>query len=462
MLINIILFICFFPLPIIIYFILRNEAKPKKNIILGVTLPHRARRDDAVANLVKQYLTHQTIALFVLTALVIPTFFFKHESIVMTWYFIWFIFVIIIPFVLFGISNKNLKTLKQQNSWFGESNGLMLVDIKLALTPKKTLSVWLFVPPVIMSLYPLLAIVLTLRGSDEFWPLLIVYALFVFLSVSLYFIYRIIFHQKAEVVDESTSISAALTQVRRYNWGKCMLLTTWLTGLLSLVMWLFSGYGTVILIASLIYTVVLLVFIIRAEFRTRKIQQKLTEESGRSVYTDEDDHWLFGMFYNNPNDRHFMVNKRTGIGMTINLAGAAGKVLIVFCLLIIVSMPFLGLWMMREEFTPVTLEATETQVIAGHTSDAYTILFADIQTAYLLNELPVGTRTMGTGMDTVLKGRFRFEGIGACSVCLDPRMPPFIVVTTENGTYILGSSEKAQTLDVYNTLSKLEVAAVTS
>ena len=454
MLLKIIVFICFFPLPVIIYFVLRNEAKPKKNIMLGVTLPLYARDDAAVRSIIKQHLTNQTIAFIALSLLAVPALFIDSVAVVMTWYLVWFIPVMVLPFLVFGHSNRKLKVLKQQNSWFGASSGITLVDVKLALTPKKTLSVWLFAPPVIMSLFPVISTILTLRGSDEFWPLMIVYASFAVLSVSLYFVYRIIFHQKAEVVDERTSLNAALTQVRRYHWGKCWLITVWLTGFLSLVMWLFSGNSMVILITTLIYTVVLLVFIMRAEFKTRKIQQKLTEESGQTVYTDDDEYWLFGLFYNNPNDRHFFINNRTGFGMTVNLSSLGGKILIGISLLVILTMPLLGFYMIREEFTPVTLEVTGTQLIAGHTSDTYQIFLDDIQSVYMLEQLPDGTRLMGTGMDTVLKGRFKFDTIGTCSVCLDPRTPPFIIVSDEDGTYILGASDNAYTLEVFEILDK--------
>ena len=34
---------------------------------------------------------------------------------------------------------------------------------------------------------------------------------------------------------------------------------------------------------------------------------------------DEDDLWLWGMFYNNPGDRHLFINDRTGSGMGVNI-----------------------------------------------------------------------------------------------------------------------------------------------
>lgn len=183
MLLKIILFVCFVPISAIIYFVLRNEAKPKKNLILGVTLPLYARTDDAVEAVVRRFLKRQMLAFLLLTLLAIPTFFIKYASVVLTWYLVWLIFVLTIPFALFMQSNAKLKALKQQNGWFSESTGLALVDVKLALTPKKTLSVWLFIPPVILSLIPVVHTALSQREGDAFWPLLTVYLSFAALTV---------------------------------------------------------------------------------------------------------------------------------------------------------------------------------------------------------------------------------------------------------------------------------------
>lgn len=43
------------------------------------------------------------------------------------------------------------------------------------------------------------------------------------------------------------------------------------------------------------------------------------------LYTDDDEYWMNGTTYNNPNDRSIMVPKRIGIGTTINIGTKTGK-----------------------------------------------------------------------------------------------------------------------------------------
>jgi hypothetical protein len=156
MLMKIILSVCFIPIPVIIYLILRNEAKPKKNIVLGVTLPLIARGDPSVTAVVGDYMTLQSVALAVILLLASPLIFIESRAVFISLYFVWLIVVLALPAALYIRSHRKLKALKLQNGWFGESAGLMLVDVKLALTPRKVLNVWLFIPPIVFSMVPVI------------------------------------------------------------------------------------------------------------------------------------------------------------------------------------------------------------------------------------------------------------------------------------------------------------------
>lgn len=459
MLMKTIFFICFAPIALIMFFVMRNEAKPKKNLILGVTLPLTAREGSQVRTVVKGYLKKQSIMALILLILLVPQFFFSYTSVVMTWYFSWLLIAIIAPAIPYVMANRALKKLKVQNGWTSNASGIKLVDLTVAAAPKKKLSIWFFAPAFLLTLVPLVHTVLTLRGRDAFLPMLLVYLIFSATAGGFYFLYRIFFRQRSEVVDDNTSVNAALTQIRRYNWNKIWLLITWMTAFFDVTFWLFSGNVLVILSLSILYTLVLLLFAIQAEFKTRTLQEKLTAESGRSLYIDDDDNWLFGMLYNNPDDTHFMVNKRTGVGTTINLAKTSAKVFMVFVVLILLSMPFVGVWLMNEEFTPVRLEAGAQSITARHTAVVYELPYSDIQSAYLLDTLPQGNRTMGTAMDTVLKGRFNLTGIGTCRLSLDPQVSPFLVIETTDHTYVFGSHQPGEARAVYDMLINRAVIA---
>lgn len=51
---------------------------------------------------------------------------------------------------------------------------------------------------------------------------------------------------------------------------------------------------------------------------------------------DDENYWILGCLYNNPNDPSFMVEKRFGIGWTINIATPLGKIFIVTLIILFI------------------------------------------------------------------------------------------------------------------------------
>lgn len=449
MLLKLILFFCFLPIPLILYFVLRNETKPKKNIILGVTLPPDFHQESAVSSVIRRFLRQQAAMLIGLLLLLLPQFLLHYDSYVMLWDMFWMIAALALPMASFAAANMSLKVLKRENGWYGEVPEVKPTDVKFEISHRHRMTTRLFMPAILLSLVPVVYTFMTAWGRDEFWVMLFVYLTLAALAGACLPFYRFIYRQKAETAGANADINAALTELRRDNWGICCLLTAWMTALYALCFLLFGANAAPLLISTFVYAVALLYFVLKVEFRVRKLQQKLTEGSGKTLYTDDDDHWPFGLFYFNPDDRHLIVNQRTGIGTTMNLAKTSAKILTAATVLLILAMPGLGFVMMHEEFTPVHLEASDIGLTATHTGTAYNIPFKEIESAELLEVLPEGTRTMGSAMATVLKGNFRFEGLGDCRLCLNPKVPPFIVVKTAERTYILGGSTREETLAAF-------------
>lgn len=69
---------------------------------------------------------------------------------------------------------------------------------------------------------------------------------------------------------------------------------------------------------------------------------KSPNSKATSSYSPDDDenYWIWGSIYNNPNDPSFMVQKRFGVGWTINIATPLGKVFLIITLLIFVVLTF--------------------------------------------------------------------------------------------------------------------------
>ena len=98
---SVIMVVVMLPVIVVMAALLSNETKPKKNIILGVTLPFSARYDDEVEALCASFrkkLWGLTVPLCLLCA---PMFFVPWFSVQLTWYMVWIIIVIVAPYVLY-------------------------------------------------------------------------------------------------------------------------------------------------------------------------------------------------------------------------------------------------------------------------------------------------------------------------------------------------------------------------
>lgn len=114
------------------------------------------------------------------------------------------------------------------------------------------------------------------------------------------------------------------------------------TGLLSAGLFLASGRPGWILTLYGVYTAALLFAVLPGGVPDRRCQEELTAGCGQGAYVDEDDRWLWGIFYYNPRDTRVLINDRVGIGTSLNLARPAGEDRHGASALLILAFPFVG------------------------------------------------------------------------------------------------------------------------
>ena len=86
---NLLLWGCIIWLPWLMYAMLRNEARPKKNIIVGVTIPPDSQQDEEVLAIIKKYKA-ELLWLAVLSMVpAIPSVFIKSFGVSLTVWLIW-------------------------------------------------------------------------------------------------------------------------------------------------------------------------------------------------------------------------------------------------------------------------------------------------------------------------------------------------------------------------------------
>jgi uncharacterized membrane protein len=441
---NILIWACIIWIVPLICYMLLNETKFKKNIVIGVTLPFEAREDDHVLAILKRYRKQQIGMCIFLLVIVIPCLFVKNIFITMTLWGIWIDLCIVLPNVIYVINNGKLKKLKSEKGWKKAETGSVRVDLA-AIPPDKWLSPWIFLPAVLLCLFPLI-------WDRDFWAL---YVLFAVCPVIFWLCHRYLYRNKSETIDGNTDLSRVLTQVRRHNWGKMWLASAYSFTAFSLVAFLTRHHPLWSIIMIIAVGFFISLAIIRVEMNTRKVQEKLTAQSGKDWYVDDDDKWIGGIIYCNPNDSRLIINNRIGTNSGINIAKPTGKILMGLVVLLIVAMPLAGALLGSIGEGEIVLELTETGIFSANGSTEYFVPYTDIAEIEHLEELPDNlVRTYGIGMDSLLRGNFSARGVGSIKVCLDPGDPPFILITTKGKKhYLFGTRDAGLTGQIYEDLS---------
>ena len=172
------------------------------------------------------------------------------------------------------------------------------------------------------------------------------------------------------------------------------------------------------------------------------------------VSMEDDDCWLGGLLYYNPDDRRVNVEKRVGVGFTINMATPVGKVFsAVIALLIVGTVVFCGAFTIPMELCPLKLSVERDILTAAQVREDYSIPVDAIEDLELVQSLPSLTRVNGTGMPKLSKGTYRDRDTGErCELFLNPENGEFLKFTAGDTTYYMSAADDEQTVEIYNEL----------
>ncbi len=443
-------FVVMFPCLILVAALLTNEAKPKKNIILGVTLPLLAQSDPRVGDIVRRFKRNVWLCTGAM-ALIFAALAFLGTGQFMMWSLALLIVAVFTPYAFYARANRKLAALKKAEGWHVPYSGGVVVDLRAAAAPMKALRRRAFLPPMLIAAVPL---ILALLSDDEGvrWGGVIMFGVTAFVGLVCMLMYPLILRQRGDVASPDSDVNAALTRVRRYNYGKMLLATSYLTAVFMLAYWLLQESALWTLVLTVVYMFVLTGFCLATEFSVRRTQERLT--AGESGYVDEDDLWLWGMFYNNPNDRHLFINDRTGSGMGVNVGRPAGRVFMALTAALILGLAVVSIALALGFSAPFEAHIESGTLYFEHGMEKYEIPLEDITSLELIDDLPSARRIAGTGLPNLVEGRFRVEGYENTRISLNPGQPPYIAVLTPEFSRIFALGTPQETEAFYNELEE--------
>lgn len=439
---NLIFALLIYPVLPVMYIQLRNETKPKKNIVMGVTLPYAALTSPEAATLTedcRRRFFRMFLLLHIPLALCLPVG--KYMSMTFGAMMLWMLLVLGAYCVAYIRAHRRVRDYKRSFLPQAEENAPPVqVDPEAIVksAPRSKLSY--YIPPLLISIAPILCeLLFQPRAADTAAAILgsLVFTLCIVVFAGTDYILR----RRSEAVSDDSAVNVALTQARRGHWARCSLWISYLTALMGAFVYLSIRAALPefsVLIACLIYSTLLIYIAVRTDLACRHAQERLAGALPDAADTDR--YWPLGMFYYNPQDSHNLVHSRTGTNSTFNMARPLGKIMMGFCALCILSIPVLAVFMARQELTPISVTVSDDTLYIDHAMAHKAVPLDAIQAPETLQTLPANSRVNGTGLPTLLEGRFTMRGYDEpCWFCLDPTQPPFVTFIYDGTRYVLNA-----------------------
>lgn len=452
--VTIIFFVTMYPILGIFYFIMRSAASHKKLFCFGIRMKREWLQDAEVKKLILDYRKSLNLMCIILALIPLATLWIPYFSISFTVWMIWILMVIILPFFLHVKGNHRLKELKRRRNWQPEISANLLTERKEAENLRLVKQAPFRIPSS-------LSILIALWSFFFFQDKDLTHIGFIILSFAAM---TLLFHgcalccdrQRIEAISTDPQVNTGYTRAKKRVLKNLWLLCAWSNTGFTAFFAVSLGYEAlmvhILLWGSIVYALLLMGFAFWSFRKMTKIETAYAMQNASFSDAGDDDCWLGGILYYNPQDKHTMISTRTGSGSTANLATPIGMISALFGAAALLMIPIMCIWVILEEFTPIHLAFSDETLTAEHLKIEYRIPIEEVDEIALVEELPRLSRTSGTSMETLQKGNYRVPEEGKCKVLLNPQNSVFLQVEASGTTYYLSGYDDEETRNIFENI----------
>ncbi len=454
---------------------LRSANKPKKNMFMAVTLPYDVLETDFIKEIQNEYksLCNKVYLLMLLTAIpcVFPFWIFKNITVYIFYLMIWclgFAYYGIIPFKLM---NRKVKAEKSKNGWFVGEKKVVYCDTKTTLL-KNTMPISdkYFLIPLLIGIIPL--IISIKNFSSDNIVFLIVAILNLGLIILLFYITKLSNKAKLKTYSTDSDINFIINNAEKRMISIYFLINDIVESSIALIIYLVLfeyidiEFLNIIIISTIIVSSVIGLGFIYIKKKINNLDQELSSKNKDSeIIVDDDDYWIDGIYYYNPNDSSKMVSSRFGYNMTYNMATKHGYFMTkkLDKIVLIGTLVFMIILMVPDEIstTSISFKNNSPNISISSFPYSYELDYDDIESVTITNEpLSFRLKTNGIGTDTKCIGNFKSDKYGKCRVYFyyegEDDTPQYIVAKLKNSKYnylIYNTKDDKQTKEIYSKLA---------
>ena len=461
---GLIMFLCIVPTLILCFYQIYPGTWQEKKLVLGVRNREEFREGETAGAVDAIYQKYRAMAriIMIVGCIISALLLLLHGMALQTTLWMSFILLAILAINLpFLLGNREMKDLKRRLGLKDEA-GVSFVDLSNAGSVR-TLKPWQVLLPNLAGLVMLVIVLLLdlrvirietraavgsflgtgIMGTCVAMGLLIAGCAFLMDGL------------RNEVISADSAVNANYNRAKKKNYADFFVKFMWVNVIFMVgfaVMTVLFYSEMLCMVSLAIYLILVMAGLAVFISREKRIEARWQKEV--TLLSDDDDNWIGGMFYYNPRDKRLNVEKRVGMGGTINLAHPAGKALSGFFALCLLFTVLSVVWICMIESTPLRLSVEDGKVICHQLRDEYVIDLDDalsVEWGEDTGSLRL-VRISGVGMESLLKGNFTVNGENGCKVFLATEAGKYIKIVTKDRVYYVSGATAQETEAAYEAM----------
>ena len=365
------------------------------------------------------------------------------------------------------VPHRRMYRLKMENGWMDErSRKIVRIDTAVSAASQKLSLDWKWHLPILVLTVATAYFVAAAErkfqvDTPEAWPFWLLYGTGVGLCLLFLAMHVGVERRPNRVYSEDSQINLAANQLTKRSWTEGLVYASWANG----VSWIFMAIayyrygpdipGAVYAIYTGLIFLAVAALLLPLGLSVGK-RREVLEADTSACCIDDDEYWKKG-WYNNPGDRHLLVQDRfNSMNMSMNYGRPAAKVITGVLAAVILG----GLvWtaVLLSDFVNVEVVFTQEGDTFTFEAAGYDCSFdrARIRSVELLDSMPEEnfTRTNGGSTEEYHVGYFRGKETGRCMMFLYTGCEPILEIQLDDMTVFANSRQEETTLSWYEELA---------
>jgi uncharacterized membrane protein len=368
------IFLIIMNVPILILILALQLITPKisrREIYFGVRIPEEQLNNNELKKVYSKFIS-TSLLICIPFILIFNLILFYKEQLSVAIFTAGILLYTLVNTLIYYFYHKEVKKMKQDNHWDDGRKQIVVVDTEFSKNKGKKMlaSTWWFLIPIALiivnavmglavynSLPERIATHWNAAGEINGWQrksygtIMQMPVVQLFLTFIMFISYKTIGWAKQQIDTSNPEESKEKNRIFRYAWSVYMILST----ILLTAMFTFMNMivlGIIKIDSKLMLPIILMItgiMLAGSIYLTVKLGQggsrinlgKLNEKKVNSGSKNDDQYWKLGCIYFNPEDPSIFVEKRFGVGWTMNYGSIGGILALLGLILLIVLLPIL-------------------------------------------------------------------------------------------------------------------------